>query len=118
MTNEAIIMWEAVDLMEKGIIGTTGRTFEIEDKEGNKQIIQEPEPIHTFNGWKEKGYCVKKGEHAIASFRIWKYVTGGKKTDESEADGDAPGKGHCIMKLAFFFKASQVERITSKGAAA
>lgn len=114
MTNEMIILWESVELMGKGIIGTTGRTFEVEDKDGNKRILQEPEPIHTFDGWKERGYAVKKGEHAVASFRIWKYITG-KKNAEEGAEGENDGS-RCIMKKAFFFKASQVEKI-KRGAA-
>lgn len=108
MTNEMIILWESVELMEKGLIGTTGRTFEVEDKDGNKRILQEPEQIHTFSTWKEMGYSVKKGEHAVASFYIWKYVTGGKKAESDESADEA--KGRCIMKKAFFFKRSQVEK--------
>ena len=113
MTNEMIILWESVDLMEQGIIGTTGRPFEVEDKDGNKRLLQEPEAIHTFDGWKERGYAVKKGEHAVASFMIWKYVSGKKKNEETEAEEE---NGRCIMKKAFFFKASQVEKI-KRGAA-
>ena len=101
MTNEMIILWESVDLMEQGIIGTTGRTFEVEDKDGNKRLLREPEPIHTFDGWKERGYAVKKGEHAVASFLIWKYITGKKET-EGEVEGKNDN-GRCIMKKAFFF---------------
>ena len=114
MTNEMIILWESVDLMEKGIIGTTGRTFEVEDKEGNKRILQEPEQIHNFDGWKERGYAVKKGEHAVASFLIWKYITGKKET-EGEVEGKNDN-GRCIMKKAFFFKRSQVEKIKREAA--
>lgn len=115
MTNEMIILWESVDLMEQGIIGTTGRTFEVEDKDGNKRLLREPEPIHTFDGWKERGYAVKKGEHAVASFMIWKYISGKRNNEEAEAETVSVG-GRCIMKKAFFFKTSQVEKI-KRGAA-
>ena len=64
MTNEMIIFWNAVDLMNSGLIGTTGRSVTIQDAEGNEKVLMEPEAIHTFSHWKELGYSVKKGEHA------------------------------------------------------
>lgn len=106
MTNAQIIFNEQVRLMEEGIIGTTGRTLKMQAPDGTISTINEPEPIHTFAAWKELGYGVNKGEHAIAKFTIWKYSSKAKKGDE-EGEED----GHCFMKLSHFFKASQVSKL-------
>lgn len=82
MTNEQIIFNESVELMKSGKIGKTGRQFEVEDENGNKIMLDEPEDIHTFQAWKKLGYCVKKGEKAVAQFYIWKCVS--KKAENSE----------------------------------
>lgn len=99
MTNEQIIFEERCRLMQEGKIGTTGRSITVKTDKGEKTFL-EPEPIHTFQVWKELGYSVKKGEHAIAKFTIWKYTA--DKEDDSE-------DGHCFMKTAHFFKREQVE---------
>lgn len=63
-------------------------------------------PLHTFQGWKDRGFIVKKGEHARAKITIWKHA--GKKTDEETGEEDS---GHHYMKLAHFFTLDQVEAI-------
>ena len=75
MTNAQILFNESVELMKSGKIGKTGRQFEVEDEKGNKIMLDEPEAIHTFQKWKAKGFCVKKGEKAVAQFYIWKCVS-------------------------------------------
>ena len=52
MTNEEIIYRHSVALAEQGKLKI------IETELGTM-----PEPIHTFNGWKEHGFRVKKGEN-------------------------------------------------------
>lgn len=112
MTNAQIIFNESMELMKAGIIGTTGRTFVFEDADGNKKEIQEPEPLHTFARWKELGYIVKKGEHAKASFYIWKAGKEKKASEENAADGENnPEKMKMFMKKAFFFTFDQVEKM-------
>lgn len=105
MTNEQIIFNERLDLMEKGTIGTTGKMIVVEDAEGNRHQLREPEQIHTFMEWKRRGYQVKHGEHAVTKLNIWKHTV---KKAEKEEDAD---KEKMFMKLAFFFTASQVEPI-------
>lgn len=103
MTNEQIIFLHRIDLMGKGIIGTTGRKIEIVGANGERKIIMEPEEIHTFAGWKQLGYVVKCGEHAISKFKIWKYtLKKAKEEDEAETE-------RMIMTEAFFFSERQVE---------
>ena len=115
MTNAQIIMNQSIQLMKDGIIGTTGRILEYLDAEGNKQTMQEPEPIHTYRAWKEMGYQVRKGEKAVAQFTIWKH-TGGKTEEMPMQDGttaEAHDRGRMFMKKSSFFKASQVDKITA-----
>lgn len=105
MTNAMIIMNERLNLMEAGVIGTTGKTFEFIDANGEKIICNEPEQIHTFQHWKALGYSVKKGEKAIAKFSIWKYS---EKKPEDGTDEETIRK--MFMKTAAFFSAAQVEK--------
>ena len=107
MTNEAIIFENACRLMNEGKIGTTGRSITVKTDKGERTLF-EPEAIHTFQVWKELGFCVKKGEHAIAAFTIWKYKVDNVIKNEN---GDDEQDGHCFMKVAHFFKRDQVEPI-------
>lgn len=107
MTNAAIIFNATQELLKAGKIQPTGRVLEFETADGEKIEVPETEAIHTFSHWKELGYIVRKGEHAVADFRIWKYTAA--KKDESEEE--AQERGHCFMKRAFWFSASQVEKL-------
>ena len=89
--------------MEAGIIGNTGRKIIMEDENGKKEEILEPEEIHTFIGWKKEGRQVMKGQKAIDSFKIWKPVVKRKDKDEDEQE--------MILVKAFWFKKSQTEVI-------
>ena len=103
MTNEEIIMNERFRLMESGIIGTTGKTVTITDKNGPKKSLPEPEDIHTYSGWRERGFQVKRGEHAVTRIRIWKHIARKLKDEDKEP------KERMIATTACFFKNSQVE---------
>lgn len=104
MTNEQIIFNERVRLMREGVIGKTGRVFEIDNGDGTKTMVDEPEQLHTFQAWKEMGYIVKKGEHAVAKITIWKASQ--KKIENSDDE-----ELKMFMKTAAFFKRSQVEQV-------
>ena len=116
MTNEKIILHASMELMEQGIIKGSGEFFQttIPDEEGNmvEKTIEMPEPIHTFQKWKELGYSVMKGQKAKASFMIWKYSS---KTKEDE-NGEEIEDSRMFMKKAFFFTFDQVEPIKVKNA--
>lgn len=109
MTNADIIFTESQKLMEEGIIGTTGRKFtaKVVNAQGEEEEIEvlEAEPIHTYAGWKERGYQVQKGEKAVAQFTIWKHVTK-KAKNEDEQD-----ESKMFMQKASWFKFSQVQKI-------
>ena len=111
MTNEQIIFENKMNLLKEGKIKPTGRMLKIMVND-EEQEIPEPESIHTFQMWKSLGYSVKKGEKAIAKFTIWKY-TEGKKKEQTEEQAQA--EGHCFLKSACFFSASQVEKIEKVG---
>lgn len=112
MTNAMIIMMESVKLLEAGVIGSTGRTFTVTDADGSERVLQEPEPIHTFAHWKDLGFSVKKGEHAVAKFPIWK----GAESVVKDEDGNETDekKTRMFMKTACFFTAAQVERMEDR----
>lgn len=105
ITNAEIIFKESQNLLQQGILKATGRMFVQELPDGTKVEVPEAEPIHTYNGWKELGFQVKKGEHAKAQFSIWKYT--GKK-DEETGEWKI---GHCFQKKAFWFTFDQVEKV-------
>lgn len=113
MTNAQIIFNESMKLLEAGIIGTTGRSFETVNEDGETVTIMEPEPLHTFAHWKSLGRQVKKGEHAKASFIIWKqgkaYTKKNKETGEEEEK-----EGRMFMKKSSFFTLDQTEPIKIK----
>lgn len=109
MTNAMIIMNESIRLMEEGILKGSGEFMTVENEDGTKKTLEMPEPIHTFNGWKQLGYSVKKGEKSKIKFSIWKHTT--KKV---EKDGKEEELSKMFQKVAAFFTFDQVEPITVK----
>ena len=106
MTNATIIYNAACELVKQGVIKATGRLLMKKLPDGSLIEVPEPETIHTYNGWKALGYQVRKGEHAVAAFPIWKYS--GKQDEETGEETD----GHCFQKVSHFFTASQVEKVS------
>lgn len=111
MTNATIILNESVKLMEEGVLNGTGKFVKAEIN-GVLKEIELPEEIHTFNGWKERGFKVKKGAHSKIKFAIWKYTQREKKPEEKTGNPleDEP-VSNMFMKLSAFFTAEQVEPI-------
>ena len=97
MTNAQIIMIESVKLMEDGIIKGSGVFGETPD--GKK--IELPESIHTFAMWKSLGFQVKKGQHAVTKFPIWKYTKGKKAEAESNEEEAEKNQGffHYLKRI-------------------
>lgn len=108
ITNVEIIRTQQLELLAQGVLKPTGRIITVEMPDGSVQQFPEVEPIHTYNGWKELGYQVKKGEHAKATFAIWRYT--GEKDEEGHKVKDG---GHCFQKKAFWFTFDQVEKAVS-----
>lgn len=106
MTNAMLIFNEACRLMDEGKIETTGRKITVEDAEGNKKELFEPEEIHTYSRWQELGFQVQKGQKAVTELSIWKYVKGKSADENTEVD-----ESKMFLKKAFFFSAAQVKPI-------
>ena len=106
ITNAQIILQASLALLAEGVLKPTGRVFVQEMPDGTKAEMPEPEPIHTYNGWKKLGYQVKKGQHAKATFPIWQW-----KGQKDEETGEEAG-GKCYQRKAFWFTFDQVERIS------
>ena len=109
MTNAQIVLAERFRLMADGKIGTTGRMLEGTDMDGKMVYTPEPEEIHTFAAWKNRGYKVRKGEKAVARILIWKYAN---REVENE-DGEVEDRSRMFMKTAAFFSQSQVEELAA-----
>ena len=109
MTNAMIILNESVRLMEEGVLAGTGKFMTVDNGDGTTRRLEMPEPIHTFQKWKELGYVVKKGEKSNIKIPIWKYSS---KTTVDE-EGEEKENTSMFMKVAAFFKFSQVEKITN-----
>ena len=108
MTNEQIIFAARCDLMEQGIIGTTGRTLRFEMEDGTIKEMPEPDEIHTYTFWRDNyGMVPKKGSHAIATLQIWKCRKKKKKDDEDE-------KEHMFLTKGFFFAPQQLEPVADR----
>lgn len=112
MTNAMIIMIESQKLVEQGVLQYTGKTLRGVNALGEEVEYQEIEPIHTFQGWKKLGYCVKKGEKSKIKFPIWFWKKGKKK--ESEDGDEEVTRGNCYMKTASWFTFNQVAELQEK----
>jgi hypothetical protein len=99
MTNEQVIMNMRVRLMNSRVIGTTGNKMEWVDRDGVITEIDEPAEIHTYVGWKRRGYQVPKGTKAKVFIPIWNYLT------------DEEGNTVMMQRNAPFFLPNQVEKI-------
>lgn len=80
------------------------RHLGIDEETGAEMMFAGTFPVyHTYEGWKEIGQQVQKGEKAQFSAKIWKMTV---KKDE---DGKPQNK--LIMKSAYFFSRQQVKPI-------
>lgn len=114
MTNAMIILNESVRLMNEGVLKGTGETVKVINGDGQEIELEMPEEIHTYNGWKKRGYVVKKGEKSNIKFPIWKYTEKAKAEEEKTGNPieDAPTT-NMFMKVSAFFRFDQVEKITT-----
>lgn len=100
-----IILNARFDLMQEGIIQGTGSLITVEDENGEKKQIEEPEEIHTYQGWKSLNRQVKRGEKSIATIQIWKH------TSQKTKDEDEEEQKKMFLTKAFFFTEAQTEAI-------
>ena len=112
MKNEEIILKNRFRLMDEGMLSSTGRTIKVQTDDGEKEVM-EPEPIHTYAGWLDLGYRVRKGQHAVAEFPIWKMRPAGKRKDKNTG-AEVSYDEKMMMVKAFWFSSDQVEKITAQ----
>ena len=79
----------------------------------NKQEL----PLHTFADWKNRGYKIKKGEHAVMTAVIWKRKFKKKIIEDAPVDlveefkdEEVEDTGNFVRTKAFFFREDQVEK--------
>ena len=109
MTNEQIIFAARCDLMEQGVIGSTGRTLTFEMEDGTTKTMPEPDEIHTYTFWRDNyGMVPKKGAHAIATLQIWKC---GKRKKENPEEED---QERMFLTKGFFFSPDQLESVKDR----
>ena len=119
MTNSQIILLEQIRLQEEGVLKYTGKQIKVFNPASQEyEMVDEIQPIHTYQAWKSLGYQVKKGQKAVAKFPVWKYMVSMSKKDAElvdETDTEhIEGKGKMYMKVAAFFTDEQVEPINNK----
>ena len=111
MTNATIILENSLQLMEEGKLAGSGVWVTMVTDDGEKKV-ELPEEIHTFNGWKSRGFRVKKGEKSEIKFAIWKHTVKEKKPEEKIGNELADGpEERMFLKVSEFFTAAQVEKI-------
>lgn len=102
-TNEMLLLQAAVDNLD--------RVFQDKEK-ASEYIMQHDEvPLHTFAGWKARGYSVKKGEHSSIETCLWNFKKPAKKrkSDEDE-EKDCKPKSRFVFSKSYLFTIDQVER--------
>ena len=62
---------------------------------------------NTFQKWKEMGFKVKKGEHAVTCTKLWKP----KAKKYTDTNGEEKVENNFFLARAYLFKLNQVERI-------
>lgn len=75
MTNASIILNESIRLMNEGVLTGTGRFVEVENDDGTTERLELPEEIHTFNAWKQRGYCRLKLSHFFTAAQVQPLTT-------------------------------------------
>lgn len=71
MKNEQIIMNTRVQLMRNGQLSTTGKKMTYVDADGVESQIDEPAEIHTYTGWKMRGFQVPQGTKSRIFIPTW-----------------------------------------------
>lgn len=103
MTNAEIIFRNSVQLMEEGKLKAI--------KTDNGDLI--PEPIHTFQKWKELGFSVKKGQKSEIKIQIWKCRKIKSSKEQKPEEEQREEEIKMFMTTACFFRFDQVERINA-----
>jgi hypothetical protein len=66
------------------------------------------EEVNTYAKWKQLGFKVKPGQHALFETQLWKHSKYKKKNKDTNEDEEKEGM---YMTKAFLFGESQVEKL-------
>ena len=111
--NSQIIFEKEIQLSLLGLIPTTERKISV-NLNGETMEINEPSHIYTASQWRNKGYIVRKGEHAVAALYIWHNVNI-RPDDDAETDENGTVKASRMeKKKSWFFSADQVEPLPER----
>ena len=67
-----------------------------------------PDTVHTFNRWRDRGYIVRKGEKARIRTKLWQVRPDRKKKEEDGEAGEIK-TGKYVLVNAYLFGIDQVE---------
>ena len=85
-------------------IAISSGTF-TEEEVGKMIAAGQDIPLHTFNGWRDRGMTVRKGEHGIEC-KLWKL----KNKKQTEDEGPAGSEGQYYLTKCYLFTEDQVEK--------
>lgn len=85
----------------------------IEIIEGERILnnINEDLVLDTFQGWKNKGYQIIKGQKALFKTKIWKPRKQEAKSEENEEQKEELKNSRFILVNSAFFSNEQVQKI-------
>lgn len=67
-------------------------------------------PLYTFGEWKNRGYIVKKGQHAALKLKLWAYK-GQKAAGSEDPEKDPEVKSKFYLRNMNLFDFRQVEKM-------
>ena len=111
--NSQIIFEKEIELAQQGKIPTMERKISV-NLNGETMEINEPSHIYTASQWRNKGYIIRKGEHAVASLYIWRNVNFRPDKDAKTDENGIVQASHMEKKKSWFFSVDQVEPIPKR----
>lgn len=108
-------------------IAARAAAIKVLDDDGNEldpvpfaELDMVVEQLHTFQGWKQRGLSVKKGEKAVFGCYLWRWTdkpnAAARKAAE-EAGEELNPDPHYYKTMSYLFFIDQVERRPEKAAA-
>ena len=113
--NSQIIFEKEIELAQQGKIPTMERKISV-NFNGETLNINEPTHIYTAAQWRNRGYMIRKGEHAVAALYIWHNVNI-RPDDNAEVDENGVVRASRMeKKKSWFFSIDQVEPLPERQA--
>lgn len=68
-------------------------------------------PLHTYAGWKQRGYQVRRGEHARITTKLWQYNTKKQEVKTTDGNDEEIEIKNCYLVKSYLFTLDQVDKI-------